>query len=176
MYSGKTSLLLSRQRRYEIGGKKCLIIKYSLDTRYDDKMLVTHNQNKKEALSVNLLSHVDNLINNYNVILIDEIQFYKDASFMCDRWANQGKIVEGYGLNGDYRRKPFEQISELIPLADNITHLTAIDKHTGKDAPFTFRLGKEIEQEVIGGEDLYEALSRDTYINKYSSNENVQNV
>lgn len=165
MYSSKTTTLLARLERYEIGGKKCLIIKYEKDDRYDkSSVIVTHNQSKHEAVSTLLLSSVNEMINNYDVILIDEIQFYQDAAFMCDLWASNNKIVECYGLSGDYKREPFEQISKLIPLSDKITHLTAIDKNNGEEAPFTLRITKDEGQEVIGGKDMYIALSRKSYI------------
>ena len=35
MFSGKTTTLLSRLERYKIGGKKCIVIKYDQDDRYD---------------------------------------------------------------------------------------------------------------------------------------------
>ena len=165
MFSGKTTLLLSRLDRYEIGGKKCIVIKYNKDTRYDNDKISTHKMNKHEAISTDTLIKLNNYIKNYDVILIDEIQFYNDAAFTADLWANN-KIVECYGLNGDYKREPFEQISLLIPKCDNITHLTAIDKNNGKDAPFTYRLSQDTEQEVIGGGDKYIALSREEFYKK----------
>ena len=162
MFSGKTTMLLSRLERYKIGGKSCIVIKYDKDNRYDANMVCTHSKYNHEAVNTNLLSKMDDLVKSYDVILIDEVQFYSDAAFMCDNWANN-KIVECYGLNGDYKREPFEQISLMIPLCDNITHLTAIDKNTGDEAPFTFRLTNDEEQEVIGGEDKYIALSRQSF-------------
>ena len=177
MYSSKTTTLLARRERYKLGGKKCVIIKYENDNRYDDKpVVVTHSKYKHDAICALILADVDHLIDNYDVILIDEIQFYKDAAFMCDLWANKGKIVECYGLNGDYKREPFEQISKLIPLSDSITHLTAIDKTNGEEAPFTFRISNDTKQEVIGGEDMYIALSRKGYLQMYNNkiNSNIE--
>ena len=167
MYSGKTSELLRRYIRYKLGGKKCLIIKYRGDTRYDEEKLVTHNLIKENAFSCTELLDYDSIINDYDVILIDEIQFYKDASIYCDKWANEDKIIEVCGLNGDFLRKPFEQISLLIPLADEITHLKAVDKSNGSDAPFTVRLSNENKQEIIGGDELYQAMDRGNYL-KYT--------
>lgn len=169
MYSSKTTTLLARKERYELGGKNCIIIKYTNDKRYDDShVVVTHNQYKHDAICALTLADVEHIIDDYDVILIDEIQFYKDAAFICDIWANKGKIVECYGLNGDYKREPFEQISKLIPLSDTITHLTAIDKTNGEEAPFTFRISNDTKQEVIGGEDMYIALSRKGYLKMYN--------
>ncbi len=166
MFSGKSTLLLTRYRRYQIAGKKCLLIKYAKDTRYDDsqEVLVTHDQQKYKATSCHQLEEVHNLILGYDVICVDEIQFFDDASTYCDLWANAGKIVEVCGLNGDYKRKPFEQISQLIPICDEIRHVCAVCKYTGYDAPFTKRLSKETAQEVIGSSDKYMAVSRTMYL------------
>lgn len=165
MYSGKTSTLISRYLRYKVAGKKCLLIKYKDDNRYCEDKIVTHNLIQEDAFSCTNLSEYDSLVNDYDIILIDEIQFYKDSSIYCDKWANDGKIVEASGLNGDFKRKPFEQISLLIPLCDSISHLTAVDKENGQDAPFTARLGSQSSQTLIGGDDLYKAVCRENYIN-----------
>ena len=166
MFSGKSTILLTRYRRYQIAGKKCLLIKYANDNRYENsgEMLVTHDQLSYKATSCHMLSEANDFIQDYDVICIDEIQFYEDAGIYCDLWANSGKIVEVCGLNGDYRRKPFEQISYLIPMSDNITFVTAVCKDTGKDACFTMRLSNEKEQEVIGSTDKYQAVSRERYL------------
>lgn len=162
MFSGKSTLLLTRYRRYKIAGKNCILIKYAGDNRYDDSdaMIVTHDHIKYEAVACSELVQLNNFIQDYDVICIDEIQFYPDAAEYADRWAFEGKIVEVCGLNGDYQRKPFEQISLLIPLSDDIQHVKAVCKTTGLDAPFSYRTSKEEGQEVIGGQDKYRAVSR----------------
>ena len=100
MYSGKTSELLSRYLRYKVAGKKCLLIKFKDDNRYDINKIVTHNLFQQDANSCSKLEEFNSLINDYDVILIDEIQFYPDAYIFCDKWANENKIVEASGLNG----------------------------------------------------------------------------
>ncbi|MFK7798298.1 MAG: thymidine kinase [Aureispira sp.] len=166
MFSGKSTILLTRYRRYQIAGKRCLLVKYAKDRRYDgsEEMLVTHDQLSYKATSCHQLEDIKSLVKSYDVICIDEIQFYPDASYYCDLWANAGKIVEVCGLNGDYRRQPFTQISLLIPLAENISFVTAVCKDTGEEAPFTTRLSNESEQEVIGSTDKYQAVSRKRYL------------
>jgi thymidine kinase len=160
MYSGKSTTLLNRYRRYKLGNKKCFLIKYSKDNRYHQNNIVTHDNLEYEAKNCFLLKELDSLVHEYDVICVDEVQFYEDASEYCDKWANEGLIVEACGLNGDFKRKPFNQISLLIPLADKIDHITAIDEINGYDAPFTKRLSDETDQEVIGGKDKYKASSR----------------
>jgi thymidine kinase len=168
MYSGKTSELLSRYLRYKVAGKKCLLIKFKDDNRYDSNKIVTHNLFQQDANSCTKLEDFDSSVNDYDVILIDEIQFYPDASIFCDKWANENKIVEASGLNGDFQRKPFEQISLLIPLCDNITHLVAVDKSQGDNAPFTIRLSNDNQQTLIGGDDIYQAMNRKNYMKYYN--------
>ena len=168
MYSGKTSELLSRYFRYKVAGKKCLLIKFNNDKRYDQNKIVTHNLFKQDALNCSKLEDFDKQISDFDVVLIDEIQFYPDANIYCDKWANEGKIVEASGLNGDFKRRPFKQISLLIPLADKINHLVAVDKNSGDNAPFTFRLSDDSQQTLIGGEDIYQAMNRVNYF-KFSN-------
>lgn len=167
MFSGKSTMLLTRYRRYGIAGKNCLLIKYAGDRRYDDseECVVTHDQLRYRATSCKKLQELDDVIMNsdYDVICIDEIQFYPDASIYCDKWANAGFIVEACGLSGDFRRKPFEQISLLIPMCEDIEHVKAVCKNSGQDATYSQRISREEEQEVIGSTDKYQAVSRQCY-------------
>jgi thymidine kinase len=163
MFSGKSTELLRRYRRYKISGKKCLLIKYSEDNRYDENMIVTHDNIKYNAHKCSDLKKINELILDYDVILIDEIQFYQNIN-ICDEWANN-KIVEVSGLNGKFDRSPWDNITYLIPKVDNITYLTAICAKTGNDAPFTKRLNDDKNDIIIGGTDTYIAVSRKEYFN-----------
>ena len=44
MFSGKSTELIRRFNRYTIGGKKCLLVKYERDTRYNNSCIVTHDK------------------------------------------------------------------------------------------------------------------------------------
>ncbi len=175
MFSGKSTLLLTRYRRYRIAGKRCILIKYAGDNRYDDSdsMIVTHDKIKYEAVACSKLSELEQFVQAFDVICIDEIQFYPDAAEVADRWANMGKIVEVCGLNGDYQRKPFEQISRLIPLSDDIQHVKAVCRDSGLDAAFSQRISNEEGQEVIGGQDKYQAISRATLVKQQLKTEKI---
>lgn len=165
MFSGKTSELITRYTKYMIAGKKCIIIKHSIDDRYDDTCVVTHDGKKMNAISCNLLDTLDEFIKNYDVICIDEIQFFSDAVKYCEKWANEyGKIIVASGLSGDHKREPFEIVSRLIPCCETVDFKRAVCKATGKSASFTFRTVDCDEQIVIGGGDKYEAMDRKTYI------------
>lgn len=165
MFSGKTTELNLRYRRYKIGGKKCLMVKYKGDNRYDNMNVVTHDNISTPAVVCNLLKDIDNIVEEYQVVCIDEIQFYKDAPIYCEKWANMGIIVEVCGLNGTFNRKPFPVVSELIAMAENILKINAVCKETGEDAAFSTLLSDNTDDsvEVIGGSDMYKATDRRTY-------------
>jgi len=165
MFSGKTSELINKYDRYCIGGKNCLMIKYKGDTRYSNHEVVTHNGIKLNAIICETLHDIEakNILNQYQVICIDEIQFYKDAYIYCDKWANDGKIVIASGLNGTSERKQFEIISLLIPLADNIIFKQAITRENGNNASFSDSKVVKTCQKLIGGSDIYRAVDRVTY-------------
>lgn len=175
MFSGKTSELIRRYNRYRIGGKNCLMIKYKNDDRYDSEMVVTHDNIKADAIVCEFLYEADDSIRNYDVICIDEIQFYKDANIFCDKWANEGKIVEACGLNGTFNRTPFPMISLLIPLAEDISFFKAICKETGEDASYS-KLSMKLDSknkdqtEIIGGSEKYDAVDRNTFFKNNNTN------
>ena len=58
MFAGKSTELLRKIKRYQITGKKCLVIKYSADTRYSEKCVSTHDQVMCAAISCSLLTEV----------------------------------------------------------------------------------------------------------------------
>jgi len=165
MWASKSSYLIREYNRYSIAKKKCLMVKYSKDTRYDDASVSTHDGVKVKALPCSYLYEIDHLVKNYNVICIDEVQFYKDAFIFCDKWCNSGLTVVACGLNGTFNRTPWSVISRLIPLTENIVFVTAVCTDTGEDAAYSNINIKvpENQVEVIGGAELYNAVDRPTY-------------
>lgn len=165
MWSEKTSALIRHYNRYNLAGKKCLMIKYSKDTRYDEKAVTSHNGVKVPAVPCTYLYEADHLVKNYDVVCIDEVQFYKDGHIFCDKWCNEGLTVIACGLNGTFNRTQWPVISHLIPLAENITFVTAVCKETGNDAVYSnINIGDTGGQtEIIGGAELYNAVDRQTY-------------
>jgi len=139
------------------------MVKYKNDTRYDDKMIVTHNGIKIDAITCDELADLDLSVKEFDVVCIDEVQFYKDAHIFCDKWANEGLIVEACGLNGTFERKPFHVVSLLVPQCNHLEYITAICRETGKDANYSKRNTDDKEEEIIGGADIYSAADRETF-------------
>jgi len=155
MYSGKTSSIIELVKMYELSNMKPLVINYAEDNRYDDKLLSTHDRKTVECSNYLRLSQVfeETDIRNYDVILINEGQFFEDlVSFVRCAVEEFHKIVYVCGLDGDFKRNPFQNMMELIPLADEVTKKKSICKscENGTRAIFSHRISNEIEVKVIG--------------------------
>lgn len=160
MFSGKTTELMRRIRRYTHAKKRCQVIKYSKDTRYDDTCASTHDLQKCEARGASQLSELsEESLEPLDVIGIDEGQFFPDVVEFSDRWASRGKVVIVAALDATFERKPFRTI-ELVPLAETVVKLNAVCMMCHRDASFTRRIGSETAVEVIGGADKYLSTCR----------------
>ena len=165
MFSSKTSELIRQYKRNILGGKKCIMIKYANDTRYSKNEVITHDGISVTAFNCKKLEEVDKIVFDYDVICIDEIQFYSDGDIYCDKWANMGKNVYACGLNGTFKRTEFPVISKLLPLVENIIFLKAVCKENGNDAVYS-KLNMDITNdniEIIGGSEKYSAVDRKTF-------------
>jgi thymidine kinase len=93
MFSGKTTELIRRLKRYKIARYECLIVKYARDTRYASEGLATHDRQSINAVSVTDLMSLAEKAADYDVIGIDEGQFFPDVVNFCEDLANAGKTV-----------------------------------------------------------------------------------
>ena len=67
-------------------------------------------------------------------------------------------------LDGTFKRKPFSDILNLVPLAEEVTKLSAVCMNCFQDASFSKRITGDGETvEVIGGADKYMAVCRSCY-------------
>lgn len=163
MFSGKSTELLRRIRRYTIAKRNCIVLKYHNDTRYEVEKVSTHDKIVWNAVPCAVLEKVKDIAMKYDVIGIDEGQFFPDVVSFCEFMANAGKVVIVAALDGTFQRKPFGSILELIPMAEDVTKLTAVCVMCQGSASFSKRIGDEKEIELIGGEDKYIAVCRSCY-------------
>ncbi|KAK7794110.1 hypothetical protein R5R35_012603 [Gryllus longicercus] len=161
MFSGKTTELIRRLRRYEIANYKCLIVKYANDVRYGLEAISSHDHQTLPALNAETLSGVN--ADDYDVIGVDEGQFFADIVSCSEKLANKGKIVIVAALDGTYQRLPFGDILNLVPLAESVVKLSAVCMKCFKDASYTKRTTNECELEVIGGADKYMSVCRECH-------------
>lgn len=172
MFSGKSTELMRRVRRFQVAQYNCLVIKYARDTRYSDTGMATHDKNTMEAVPANCLRDVYSRALQACVIGIDEGQFFPDTVEFCEAMANMGKTIIVAALDGTFQRKPFGNILNLVPLAESVVKLNAVCMQCFKEASYTKRLGAEQEVEVIGGADKYQAVCRVCYGGLMANKEN----
>ncbi|KAI6214229.1 hypothetical protein M3Y94_00243200 [Aphelenchoides besseyi] len=163
MFSGKTTELLRQCRRHTLAKRSVVIVKYKKDTRYDDIMVCTHDSLKMEGLRAIRLADVWDRLMDSDVIGIDEGQFFEDVVERAELLANCGKTVIVAALDGDYKRKQFESIAKLVPLAEKVEKITAVCQFCGHSASFTLRTIMSDVREVIGGAEMYQAVCRHCY-------------
>ena len=172
MWSGKTSELVTKFKRFKHCDMPILTINYIDDNRYTPDMITTHDNISipcVRAKSLSIISDITKqkvtpIFSNANIILINEGQFFDDIV----EWVKcavdiHKKHVYICGLDGDFKRKPFGDWLNLIPICDKVTKLTAYCKSCKKrEAIFSHRLGDEKSQTVIGND--YISLCRNCYM------------
>ena len=158
------------------------------DTRYSEHAISTHDQDHIPANALDKLEEIDaEHWKQYDVIAIDEGQFFPDLADAIERFACQGKVVIVSALNGTFERRVcrqfalyfgfncqfernalsthnflqgFSAVMDAIPLADRIDHLTAVCASCGLEAPYSKRISNETDVEVIGSDDKYLPMCR----------------
>ncbi|MFH1263234.1 MAG: thymidine kinase [Pseudomonadota bacterium] len=161
MFSGKTEELIRRIKRARIAKQKTIIFKPQIDIRYSAEHVVSHDQQKAEAIQVADASEILEKAEEYHVIGIDEAQFFKNnLAEVCNKLANRGKRVIVAGLDQDYRGAPFDPMPALLAIAEYITKDLAICVVCGNPANRTQRISAQTERIVVGASDSYEARCR----------------
>jgi len=164
MFSGKTTTLLSYEKKFQVTKKKYLCINHSFDTRYTkDGKLATHDGkvSSGQHITVSDLNEIESyILHTFDAFIIDEVQFFKGVDNFVNYWSSKGKNIVCAGLNSDYKLEPFEPVSKLLPKCDVIKHLTALCVDCGADAPFTERCIESKEQTLVGTGDIYKPKCR----------------
>ena len=164
MFSGKTEELIRRLKRAIIAHQKVGIFKSAFDKRYSEINVVSHDANAIDSIPVNEPKAIVPLSANYDVIGIDEAQFFDESLVkICSLLANQGKRVIVAGLDLDYQANPFGPMPALIASAEFVTKIHAICLRCGDLAHYSFRIIKNESRVVVGSEETYEPLCRNCY-------------
>ena len=169
MFSGKSEELLRRIKRGVIAKQKVLLFKPSIDNRYDENRVSTHNGNSYDSISIEKSSDILNFVKdtNYDIIGIDEIQFFDDDIVkIINKLADDGIRVIVAGLDMDFKAEPFHPMPEIMAISEMVTKLHAVCNKCGKEASRSQRLinGKPAKYDdpivVIGASESYEARCR----------------
>ena len=165
MFSGKTEELLRRLTRARIAKQKVEVFKPSVDTRYDEEDVVSHDEKKTTSIPVENASQILFYAEDFEVVGIDEAQFFGDELVsVCNELANRGKRVIVAGLDMDYTGKPFGPIPQLMATAEYVTKVHAICMRCGNLANYSHRTVKDEKLVVLGETDAYEPLCRKCFL------------
>lgn len=168
MFSGKSEELIRRVRRAEIARQTVQVFKPSIDNRYGEASVNSHDGRAADAIAVQCARDIlTQLKPETTVVAIDEGQFFDDELVLvCDELADRGIRVMVAGLDLDFRGEPFHPIPELAAQAEDIDKLHAICVVCGDEAARTQRIinGQPANYDdpiiLVGAQEAYEARCR----------------
>lgn len=164
MFSGKTEELIRRMKGAKFAKQKVEIFKPSLDTRYSDVDVVSHDQHSIPSTPIDSSSTIALLSSDIDVVGIDEAQFLDDGVVdVCNDLANRGVRVIVAGLDMDFQGKPFGPMPALCAIAGEVTKVHAICVKCGALAYISHRLVANDKRVLLGEQMEYEPLCRECY-------------
>lgn len=164
MFSGKTEELIRRLKRAQFAKQKVEIFKPSVDVRYDELKVVSHDENEIRCSPVPSSSNILLLATEIDVVGIDEAQFFdEEIVSVCNTLANRGVRVIVAGLDMDYKGNPFGPMPALMATAEYVTKVHAVCTKTGNLAHFSHRKVADDNLVLLGEVNEYEPLSRAAY-------------
>ncbi len=164
MFSGKTEELIRRLRRAQFANQKIAIFKPTLDNRYSDVEVVSHDFHKLTSTPIKDPADMLKVGADVQVAGVDEAQFFGDSLVeVCQTLANLGVRVIVAGLDMDYLGQPFGPMPRLMAVAEDVQKVHAICVKCGALATFSHRLSKRQDLVLLGEKDVYEPLCRDCF-------------
>ena len=164
MFSGKTEELIRRLRRAQFANQKIAIFKPTVDNRYSDVEVVSHDFHKLTSTPIKDPADMLKVGPEVKVVGVDEAQFFGDSLVeVCQTLANRGVRVIVAGLDMDYLGQPFGPMPRLMAVAEDVQKVHAICVKCGALASFSHRLSKSQDLVLLGEKDIYEPLCRDCF-------------
>lgn len=144
MNAGKSTILLQTAYNYEEKGKKVILLKPSVDTKGDEKIVSRIGLERKVDYLIgdndSIISKLGDNISSFSCILVDEAQFLKRKQ--VDELFYISKIIDipviAFGLRTDFKSNGFEGSIRLLELADALEEMPTICR-CGKKARFNAR-------------------------------------
>ncbi|MCK7607681.1 thymidine kinase [Geobacillus stearothermophilus] len=142
MFSGKSEELIRRIRRAQFAKQEVKVFKPTIDNRYREDAVVSHNGNSVIAIPVATPAEMFRYISAAtDVVAIDEVQFFSDDIIdVVQTLADRGYRVIAAGLDQDFRGEPFGPVPALMAIAESVTKLQAVCTVCGSPASRTQRL------------------------------------
>jgi len=164
MFSGKTEELIRRMRRAQFAKQRVEIFKPSIDVRYSEEDVVSHDQKHIQSTPIDSSASILLLSGDIDVVGIDEAQFFDMGLVdVCNELANRGIRVIVAGLDMDFKGVPFGPIPALCAIADDVTKVHAICVKCGALAYISHRKVSSDRRVLLGETQEYEPLCRECY-------------
>ena len=159
MFSGKTSTLKKIYDQCNYCNIPIMVINYEADNRYcDASFMSTHDRVMIPCIKGVSISEIleknKEKVDESEVILINEGQFFEDIHVVIHLVENLHKRVYICGLDGDFKKNKIGSLLDLIPHCDNVYKLKSLcsECRDGKTGLFSYRITDETQQVVIGVE------------------------
>ena len=159
---GKSNKIIDEAKRQMIAGKKIMIFKPEIDTRYAKDYIEDKNGNKLKSESI---SNIDELQKyEADVYVIDEFQFLNGDVGCIEKMAEDGKKFYIAGLNLTSEGKPFGQMGDLLCVSDNVQTMTSICEICKRDnAIFSYYKLNDKNGDIRIGDSGYIPVCRECY-------------
>jgi thymidine kinase len=170
MFSGKTSKLFDRLKKYLVSDRKVILISHGADNRYaigKRQLASSHDGIIMQAVKTKVLDSVE-IPEDVTVIGIDEGQFFEGLGDFCLKQNQLGRTVIVAALNHEAtpQRNVWPNVVPLFGFAF-ITVIPAVCVLCHKPAMCTRRLSETVPvplgQIDIGGDDKYIATCSKCY-------------
>mgnify|MGYP001589421058 CR=1 FL=1 len=167
MFSGKTSKILEIYKQCKFCNIPVMVINHAVDTRYGMNVVSTHDGQKIPSLFTDNIRKFWETENSQDVevVLINEGQFFEGLYDAVEQMLLEKKRVYVCGLDGDFKRKKFGELLDLIPLSDNVYKLHSLCGlcKTGRKGIFSLRITDDSSQTLVGV-DNYIPVCRNCFV------------
>ena len=151
-------------RRAQFAKQRVEIFKPSIDVRYSEEDVVSHDHRVIPSTPVESSGSILLLANDVDVVGIDEAQFFDMGIVdVCTELANRGIRVIVAGLDMDYKGVPFGPMPALLAIAEDVYKTHAICVRCGNLAYVSHRLVDSDKRVLLGETEKYEPLCRECY-------------
>lgn len=163
-------------QEYDKAGRSALLVKSAKDQRYAHAHVVAHTGERRKCVAVTNLSELDSRVAEADVVALDESQFFADLYDFAPTWVDGGTDVLVAGLDGDFQRRRFGAVCDLVPLADSVLKLCSTCFNCGADAPFSLRIAARDSSlvELPGGSEMYKAACRRCFLHFETQQQQLQ--
>lgn len=171
MFSGKSTIGQAEIEKYCIAGKKCLYMRFGPHRGFESRTRDDVFSKYKDQI-IRITPEKDEIPRDgYDFVFIDEAHFSTDLKKLLNSFTYDTPIYVA-ALNSISDGTMWEQISEALPMAENIIFRKAVCTECGNfDAIYSYYNGEKRENVLIGNNE-YKAVCRKCFskLNSKKSN------